>query len=57
MRSSLVAQSVRSSATPEQIGIIGLESAYCINKEEHPLAEMLADTAVNLERAAAQLMV
>jgi len=43
------------SATREQIGIIGLEDAYCINREERPLAEMLASTAVNLEKTAARL--
>jgi glycerate kinase len=43
------------SATPDQIKVIGLKAAYSINREERPLAEMLANTAVNLERAAAQL--
>jgi len=43
------------SATPDQIRAIGLKAAYCINKEERPLAEMLANTAANLERTAAQL--
>jgi glycerate kinase len=43
------------SATPEQIATIGLKAAYSINKEERPLAEMLANTAVNLKKAAAAL--
>ncbi|HWU54103.1 MAG TPA: glycerate kinase, partial [Rhizomicrobium sp.] len=43
------------SATPEQIKTIGLKTAYCINSQERPLAEMLANTAVNLEKTAAQL--
>jgi glycerate kinase len=43
------------STTPEQIQTIGLEAAYCINRDERPLAEMLANTAANLERTAAQL--
>lgn len=43
------------SATAEQIRTIGLKAAYSINREERPLAEMLANTAVNLETTAAQL--
>ena len=43
------------STTPEQIQAIGLKAAYSINQEERPLAEMLANTAANLERTAAQL--
>jgi glycerate kinase len=43
------------SASPEQIAEIGLKAAYSINKEERPLAEMLANTAVNLEKTAAAL--
>jgi glycerate kinase len=43
------------SATPEQVAAIGLKAATSINKEERPLAEMLANTAVNLERTAAGL--
>lgn len=43
------------SATPEQIRAIGLTAAYSINREERPLAEMLAATAANLERTAARL--
>jgi glycerate kinase len=45
------------SATPDQVQTIGLKGAYCINREEKPLAEMLANTAVNLERAASSLKV
>jgi glycerate kinase len=45
------------SASPEQLRTIGLTSAHCINKEARPLAEMLANTAANLERAAAALFV
>jgi len=43
------------SATPEQIKTIGLAKAYSINREERPLAEMLANTAANLERTAEEL--
>jgi glycerate 2-kinase len=43
------------SAAPDQIKTIGLKAAYCINKEERPLAEMLANTAMNLERTASEL--
>ena len=32
-----------------------LKAAYCINAEEKPLAEMLANTAANLEKTAAKL--
>ncbi len=45
------------SATPEQIEAIGLSAAFSINRDERPLAEMLAATAANLERAAAELAV
>jgi glycerate kinase len=44
------------SATPEQIKTIGLRAAYSINRDERPLAEMLANTAANLERTAADLV-
>ena len=44
------------SATPEQIKMIGLKAAYSINKQERPLAEMLADTAINLENTTAALV-
>ena len=45
------------SAAPDQIKAIGLKAAYCINREEKPLAEMLANTAVNLEMTASQLAI
>jgi glycerate 2-kinase len=45
------------SATPEQVTAIGLKAAYSINKEDRPLPEMLANTAVNLEKAAAELSI
>ena len=45
------------SASPAQIAEIGLKAAYSINKEERPLAEMLANTAINLKRAAADLAI
>jgi glycerate kinase len=45
------------SASPEQLRAIGLKAAYSINKEERPLAEMLANTAANLERKAAELVI
>jgi glycerate kinase len=44
------------SASPEQVKAIGLKIAYSINKEERPLAEMLANTAINLEKTAAELL-
>jgi glycerate kinase len=47
----------RLSATPEQVRAIGLKAAHSINAEERPLAEMLADTAVNLEKTAAGLSI
>jgi glycerate kinase len=51
----VIALAGKLSATPDQIQAIGLKAAYCINREERPLAEMLADTAANLERTAAAL--
>jgi glycerate kinase len=45
------------SATPRQVAAIGLKAAYSINKEERPLPEMLANTAVNLEKSAAELSI
>jgi glycerate kinase len=45
------------SASPEQVAEIGLKAAYSINTEERPLAEMLANTAVNLEKTAARLAI
>ncbi|HKX35141.1 MAG TPA: glycerate kinase [Rhizorhapis sp.] len=45
------------SATPDQVKTIGLKAAHCINREERPLAEMLANTAGNLERAASELAI
>jgi glycerate kinase len=43
------------SAAPEQIASIDLAAAYCINGEERPLDEMLANTAANLEKTTAAL--
>jgi glycerate kinase len=51
----VIAMCGKLSAGPEQIKTIGLKTAYCINKEERPLAEMLANTATNLEKTAASL--
>jgi len=45
------------SATPDQIEEIGLKAAYSINSQERPLAEMLANTAANLEKTAAELVI
>ena len=45
------------SASPEQVATIGLKAAYSINRRERPLAEMLANTAANLERTAAELLI
>jgi glycerate kinase len=52
----VIALAGKLSATPDQIKAIGLQAAYCINREERPLAEMLANTAVNLEKTAAALV-
>ena len=52
----VIALAGKLSATPEQIKSIGLKAAYSINREERPLAEMLANTAVNLEKTAAALV-
>jgi glycerate kinase len=41
------------SADPGEINAIGLTAAYSINETQKPLAEMLAATAINLEKAAA----
>jgi glycerate kinase len=43
------------SAGPAEIAAIGLKAAYSINAVERPLAEMLAATAENLEKAAGKL--
>jgi glycerate kinase len=43
------------SASPEDIRAVGLKAAWSINREQRPLAEMLAATAENLERSAAAL--
>ena len=43
------------SASQDDIRAVGLKAAYCINKEQRPLSEMLAATARNLEDAAAAL--
>jgi glycerate 2-kinase len=51
----VIALAGKLSATPEQIRAVGLQAAYSINKEERPLAEMLAATAANLEKTAAEL--
>ena len=45
------------SATPDQVKAIGLKTAYSINCQEKPLAEMLAATAANLEATAAGLAI
>jgi len=45
------------SASPQQVAEIGLKAAYLINTEERPLVEMLANTAVNLEKTAAALSI
>lgn len=45
------------SLTPEQVSAIGLKAAYSINRVERPLSEMLAATAANLERTAAELLI
>jgi len=43
------------SAGPDDIAKVGLKAAWSINEVERPLAEMLAATAANLERKAANL--
>jgi glycerate kinase len=45
------------SATPGEIKAIGLKAAYSINQDERPLAEMLVNTAINLEKTAAGLAI
>ena len=45
------------SATPDEIAVIGLKAAWSINRDQRPLAEMLAGTAANLERAASELAI
>jgi glycerate kinase len=52
----VIALAGKLSATPEQIKAIGLKAAYSINRQERPLAEMLANTAINLEKTAAALI-
>lgn len=42
-------------ASPADIRAVGLHAAYCINREQRPLAEMLAATARNLEETAATI--
>lgn len=51
----VIALAGKLSATPNQVKAIGLRAAYCINRAEKPLAEMLAATAANLETTAAAL--
>ena len=52
----VIALAGKLSATPDQIKAIGLKAAYSINRQERPLAEMLANTAINLEKTAAALI-
>ncbi|HEY2009213.1 MAG TPA: glycerate kinase [Rhizomicrobium sp.] len=56
-RTPVIALCGKLSATPQQLEAIGLKAAYGINKQQRPLAEMLANTAVNLERATAELAI
>jgi glycerate kinase len=56
-KTPVVALCGKLSATPEQLRMIGLKAAYSINAEERPLAEMLANTAANLEKTAAGLAI
>lgn len=51
----VIALAGKLSATPDDIAAIGLAGAFSINREQRPLAEMLAATAANLERTAAEL--
>lgn len=51
----VIALAGKLSASPDQVRTIGLQAAYCINREERPLPQMLADTAANLEKTAAEL--
>jgi len=44
------------SITTDHAKAIGLKAAYSINSVQRPLAEMLAATAVNLEKTAALLL-
>ncbi len=51
----VIALAGKLSASPDEVRDIGLKAAACINLEERPLAEMLANTAANLEKTAAGL--
>lgn len=53
----VVALCGRLSAGPDDIAKVGLKAAWSINDVQRPLAEMLAATADNLERKAANLPV
>ena len=39
------------------VATIGLKAAYSINKEERPLAEMLANSAIYLEKMVSALSI
>ena len=54
-KTPVVALCGKLSASTDDVRAVGLKAAYCINKEERPLAEMLAATATNLEATAATL--
>jgi glycerate kinase len=45
----------RLSASADELKRVGVAGAWSINDEELPLAQMLATTTANLERAAAKL--
>ncbi len=54
-KTPVIALAGKLSASPDQVREIGLKAAHCINREEKPLAEMLASTAANLQKTAAEL--
>jgi glycerate kinase len=54
-KTPVVALCGKLSASPAQVKAIGLKAAYSINKEERPLVEMLASTAINLQKTAEAL--
>ncbi len=56
-KTPVVALCGKLSATPDEIAVIGLKAAWSINRDQRPLAEMLAGTAANLERAASELAI
>lgn len=55
-KTPVIALCGRLALSQEQVKQMGLKAAYSINPVEKPLAEMLAETAANLEKTAAGLL-